>query len=147
MKVALIKSTFQRHEVGVLRICAVVSFLLIVVPNVDAGPGLMAVVLVDFVRDLVASKTRYLDVFGVLTIAYCVSLFYLLFFGSSTRRSARIAAIVALAVLLIPCLLVVFFLVALPPLLVPSFLTIAIFCYVDIRLFNYYRRGLKKGGG
>lgn len=121
-----------------LKICTVLSFLLIIVPQFGASPTIMADTLKDFIID-----PRPFDIFRFLGLLYCLSILYLIGFSYSFRRITDILVLVAIVILWIPCGLLLSFMIPFHAFFNLSFLTIVVFCLFSVELFKVSRKRLR----
>ncbi len=122
----------------VLKVCTVLSFLLIVEPGFGSPASIMADTLMEFVI-----SPRPFDIFRFFGVLYCLSILYLIGFSYSSRRIADILVLVAVIILWIPCGILLAIMVPFHAFLNLSFLTVAVFCFFSIELFAVCRKRLR----
>ena len=133
----------SEKKAQVLKLCTVISFLLILSPAIGADYDLMAVHLFGIFTDLIKRQPHYFGIFNVLEILYCISVVYLAGFSYAHKKSTYILNLVALGILAIPAILDALFLIFANSYFNLSSLTIVLFLFFAINLFKIYRNKLK----
>ena len=129
MSNSLIKSIRIEKKINFLKILVAVSFLIIIVPEdhpVD-WTSLMLVNLINALKDMIITKMKPFDIFGILIVGYVISIIYLFFFSFSTKRIRIILLLMSLFILFIPTVLIMSYIIAARVFWLPSIITILIF--------------------
>ncbi len=143
MTLKALKRFYLKHEGIILRILIAISFLGTITPQLD-GPSIpMLVAIKQTFKELIDRQFKIFDVLRMLFIGYCLSLVYLLLFSYSTKRINTLLTVIALLLLLIPSLMILFFLFAIHIFYIPSLITIALFYLFIIRFAILLSRRLE----
>ena len=130
MSNTLIKSNRIEKKVNFLKVLVAISFLIIIVPEehpVD-WTSLMMVVLINDLKDMIMTKMKPFDFFGVMMIGNLMSIVYLACFPLSRKKTRIALAQLAIFLLIIPTYLIISYLIlAARVYWLPSIITILIF--------------------
>ena len=119
--------------IPLIRIIASITFLCIFVPGLNSDSALMAVDLVRIIWD--GFRLRYFDVYSLFDILSLLAALWLLVFSQATSKASAVGTMIALAIMCIPCALILRFLVAVNVIFRPWALPIAAFLLLALWLF------------